>query len=226
MGPEAIMERLKTLANPDAIAPMARFGINPKKAYGLTIPTLRKLAKEIGTDHLLAERLWSSGIREARILATMIENPGEVDTAQMDRWARQFDSWDVCDQCCNNLFSRTDHAYQKAAEWSTHDKEFVKRAGFVLMACLAIHDKKAQDDAFATFLTMIKQAATDDRNPVKKAVNWALRQIGKRNPNLYRKALRRAREIYRMDVPSARWVGRDALRELNSKAVQKRIGVT
>jgi 3-methyladenine DNA glycosylase AlkD len=205
---------------------MARFGINSKNTYGVPIPTLRKMAKEIGKNHRLAQKLWSSGPRDARILASMIENPEEVSVEQMERWVRDFDSWDVCDQCCSNLFDKTQFAYQKAVEWSIRDEEFVKRAGFVLMACLAVHDKKAKDEALLRFLPIIKGGATDDRNFVKKAVNWALRQIGKRNPILNQKAVETATEIYRLNTRSARWIASDALRELNGEAVQRRLGLT
>jgi 3-methyladenine DNA glycosylase AlkD len=156
----------------------------------------------------------------------MIENPKEVSVEQMERWVRDFDSWDVCDQCCSNLFDKTQFAYEKAVEWSTRDEEFVKRAGFVLMACLAVHDKKAKDEALLRFLPIIKGGATDDRNFVRKAVNWALRQIGKRNLILNRKAVETATEIYQLNTKNARWIASDALRELNGEAVQKRLGVT
>lgn len=220
---DEILNRLKSLSNPDAVAGMARFGINPKNAYGLSIPTLRKMAREIGRDHPLAQKLWSSGIHDARILAGMIDNPEEATREQLERWVRDFDSWDVCDQCCSNLFDKTDFAHQKAIEWSSRDEEFVKRAGFVLMACLAVHDKRVKDEAFLRFLPTIVRGATDDRNFVKKAVNWALRQIGKRSFSLNRKAVETAKEIHQINAKSARWIASDALRELNSEAVQKRL---
>ncbi len=224
MDHEEILRRLRSLSNPDAVAHMARFGINPERAYGVSIPTLRKMAKEIGKNHLLAQKLWSSGIKDARILASMIENPDEVTLEQMESWAKDFDSWDVCDQCCSNLFDKTAFAYQKAVEWSSRDQEFVKRAGFVLMACLAVHDKRAKDEEVLKFLPIIKREAVDNRNFVKKAVNWALRQIGKRNLNLNKKAVGTAKEIKQMNTKSARWVAADALRELNSDRVQGRFG--
>lgn len=224
MNEKEILNQLKSQCNPDAVVHMARFGINPKNTYGVSIPTLRKMAKEIGRNHHLAQRLWSSGIHDARILASMIDHPQEVTPAQMERWVRDFDSWDVCDQCCSNLFDKTDFAYQRVVEWSSRDEQFPKRAGFVLMACLAVHDKRAKDEAFLRFLPVIVRGATDDRNLVKKAVNWALRQIGKRNLNLNRKAIETAREIHQMNAKSARWIASDALRELNSEAVQKRLG--
>ncbi len=179
-----VLERLKALSNPEAVAGMARFGINPKNTYGGSIPILRKMAKELGKNHSLASELWESGVHEARILASMIDMPNKVTPSQMDRWAKDFDSWDVCDQCCGNLFDKTKAAHKKASEWSSRQEEFVKRAGFALMAALSVHDKKTPNAKFLTFLKAIKREASDERNFVKKAVNWGLRQIGKRNLQL------------------------------------------
>ncbi len=218
-----IIEKLKALSNPEAVEGMARFGINPKNTYGVSIPNLRAIAREVGRGHQLAQQLWASGIREARILASMVDEPERVTEAQMERWVKDFDSWDVCDQCCMNLFEKTGFAYLKAAEWSKRNEEFVKRAGFVLMARLAVSDKKAEDERFVGFLPIIKREAGDDRNFVKKAVNWALRQIGKRNRALNRAAIETAKEIQRMDAKSAKWIASDAIRELESEAVQKRL---
>lgn len=220
---EEILERLKSQSNPVAVASMARFGINPQNTYGVSIPDLRKIAKETGRNHVLSQQLWTSGIHEARILATMIDSPKEVTEEQMDRWIKDFDSWDICDQCCNNLFGKTAFAYQKAVEWSSREEEFIKRAGFVLMACLAVHDKKAADKQFERFLPIIKREASDNRNFVAKAVNWALRQIGKRNLTLSRKAIEAAKEAHKTDSRSAKWIASDAIRELTSEAVQKRL---
>lgn len=218
-----VLAELQALANPEAVTGMARYGINPANTYGISIPNLRRMAKKIGRDHDLAQELWASGIHEARILASMIDEPDKVTADQMETWAADFDSWDVCDQCCNNLFSSTGLAYPKALEWSSRPEEFVKRAGFVLMATQAVHDKLASDDQLAQFLPIIRQAATDDRNFVKKAVNWALRQIGKRNLNLNRLAVAAAQEIKESDSKAARWVANDALRELSSPEVQQRL---
>jgi 3-methyladenine DNA glycosylase AlkD len=218
-----ILDRLKALSNPKAIGGMARFGINPENTYGISIPNLRKIAKELGTDHHLAQELWSSGIHEAKILASMIDDPKEVTGVQMERWVKDFDSWDICDQCCSNLFDKTDLAYQKAIDWSAREEEFVKRAGFVLMAALAVHDKKAEDRAFLQFLPLIKRESTDARNFVKKAVNWALRQIGKRNIVLNTKAIETAKEIREIETRSAQWIAADALRELTSEEIQTRL---
>jgi len=218
-----ILRRLKSFANPEAVAGMARFGINPKNTYGISIPTLRTLAKEIGRDHSIAQQLWASGIHEARILASMIDDPKLVAEKQMERWVKDFDSWDVCDQCCGNLFDKTPFAYQKAMEWSGKKKEFIKRAGFALMAWLAVHDKKAGDREFTKFLPAIIRESTDERNFVKKAVNWSLRQIGKRNRNLNKQAIIAAKGIQKIDSKSARWIATDALRELTSQRVREKL---
>lgn len=209
-----VLTRLAALAAPGGRAGMARFGINPDRALGVRIPDLRRLAREIGRDHSLALRLWRTGVHEARILASMVDEPERVTERQMETWARSFDSWDVCDQVCGNLFDRTPFSYEAAARWAGRKEEFVKRAGFALMAWLAVHDKEAGDRAFDGFLPLIEREADDARNLVKKAVNWALRQIGKRNARLRRDAVRVARRLASRDTSAARWVGRDALREL------------
>jgi 3-methyladenine DNA glycosylase AlkD len=218
-----ILKKLESLSNPKAVEGMARFGINPNNTYGVSIPNLRTIAKEIGKNHLLAQELWSSGVHEARIMATLIDEPTMVTEAQMERWVNDFDSWDVCDQCCSNLFDKTSFAYQKAIEWSKRNEEFVKRAGFVLMATLAVHDKKAKDEAFMNFLPIIKRESVDDRNFVKKAVNWALRQIGKRNVALNKAAIEAAKEIQKIDSKSAKWIASNAISELNNDLMRKRL---
>lgn len=223
MNYDDIIKRLKALSNPKAVEGMARYGINPSNTYGVSIPNLRKTAKELGIDHELAQRLWASGIHEARILASMIDDQNMVTGEQAERWVKDFDSWDVCDQCCMNLLQNTSFAYEKASEWSERQEEFVKRAGFVLMARLAVSDRKAADRKFELFLPAIKRESADNRNYVKKAINWALRQIGKRNLHLNRKAVDTAREILNMDSQSARWIATDAMRELTSQAVQQRL---
>lgn len=220
---DEILNRLKSQSDSKAISGMARFGINPENTYGVSTPKLRSLAKEIGKDHALAKQLWASGIHEARILASMIDDPEEVTEKQADAWAGDFDSWDVCDQCCMNLFDKTTLAIQKAVEWSTAEEEFVKRAGFVLMARLAVSDKKAGDEVFVEFFPIIKRECVDERNYVKKAVNWALRQIGKRNRNLNKIAIKTVNEINKINSRSAKWIASDALRELKSEAVQNRL---
>src|SRR5659263_172257 len=210
-----IIIRLKSLSNPKSVEGMARYGINPEKTLGVSIPILRKMAKEIGRSHVLAQQLWDTGIHEARILGGMIDEPEKVDESQMEQWVRDFDSWDVCDQCCMNLFDRTGSAYQKAIEWSGREEEFVKRAGFALMAVLAFHDKKASDAGFLKFFHAIEKESVDGRNYVKKAVNWALRQIGKRNITLNTLAIETAKNIQKIDSKVARWIAADALRELS-----------
>ena len=218
-----IIKKLKSLKNPENVAGMARFGINPNNTYGVSIPTLRKMAKESGKDHSLAQELWASRIHEARILAGFVDDPKLVTAEQMENWVKDFDSWDICDQVCSNLFDRTPFAHKKAIEWSNREEEFVKRAGFVLMAALSVHDKKAQDDEFLIFLPIIKREATDERNYVKKAANWALRQIGKRNSTLNKKSIETAKEIQKLGSKSARWIASDAVRELTSKSVQDKL---
>lgn len=220
---EEILKQLKSLADPEAVAGMARFGINPKNTLGVSIPNLRKMAKEIGRNHRLAQQLWSSGIHEARILASMIDQPEMITDEQMENWVKDFDSWDVCDQCCGNLFDKTVLAYQKAVEWSGREEEFIKRAGFVLMADLAVHDKQAADQKFSKFFPIIKRASIDERNFVKKAVNWALRGIGKRNRNLNKLAINAAKAIQKIDSKTARWIASDALRELTNEKIQERL---
>jgi 3-methyladenine DNA glycosylase AlkD len=218
-----IVKRLKAQSDPAAVEGMARFGINPKKTLGVSIPAIRKIAREVGHDHRLAAQLWASGIHEARILATLVDDPVEVTGTQMEMWVNDFDSWDVCDQCCSNLFDKTPMAYEKAHAWSSRNEEFVKRAGFVLMATLAVHDKKASNSQFESFLPIIERESTDERNFVKKAVNWALRQIGKRNLVLSRHALKTAKQIRRKTSKTAQWVASDAIRELTSDSVRKKL---
>ncbi len=201
---------------------MARYGINPEKNLGVSVTTLRKVAKEIGKDHQLAQRLWSTEIRDARMVAALIDDPKLVREEQMERWVKDFNSWDICDHCCGHLFDKTEYAYQKAREWSKRKEEFVKRAGFALMAWLAVHDKKAEDKEFLIFFPLIKNESIDSRNYVKKAINWALRNIGKRNLNLNKKAIKTAKEIKKMDSKSAKWIASDAIRELTSERIQKR----
>ena len=205
------------MANSANVEGMSRYGISSKNTLGVSVPVLRKMAKEIGRNHTLAQRLWSSGIHEARLLAGFIDEPVKVTQEQMEAWAADFESWDVCDQVCSNLFDKTSFAYVKAEEWSSRQEEFVKRAGFVLMAALAVHDKKAPDEKLTVFLPLILRESTDERNFVRKAVNWALRQIGKRNSNLHTEALKTANKILGLDSKSARWIASDAIRELQNK---------
>lgn len=219
---EEAIKKLKSMASPKDVEGMARFGINPKNNLGISIYKLRPLAKEIGENHELALKLWDSGIHDARLLAVFIEDPEKVNEEQMDSWANDFDSWDVCDQACTSLFDLTSFAYKKVFDWAERDEEFVKRAAFSIIAGLAVHDKKADDSKFEEFFSLIKKQSTDDRNYVKKAVNWALRNIGKRNLKLNKKAIQLAKEIQKIDSKSAKWIASDAIRELTSKKVKIR----
>jgi 3-methyladenine DNA glycosylase AlkD len=220
---EEIIEELKKHARPDALKGMARVGINTENMLGIKIPDLRKLAKRIGRDHSIALGLWKTGIQDARILAGMVDEHEKVNESQMEKWVKDFNSWDLCDQVCMNLFDRTPYVFTKIDEWSRRDEEFVKRAAFALMASLAVHDKKGSDSVFKSFLSIIKREATDERNYVKKAVNWALRQIGKRNKALNRAAINVGEQVQKIDSKAARWIAADALRELRSEKVQERL---
>ncbi|MBU3978172.1 DNA alkylation repair protein [Patescibacteria group bacterium] len=222
---EEIITLLKSQENPKNVKGMARFGINSKNTLGISVPYLRKLAKEIGQtclpagrNHTLAQELWDSGFHEARLLAGFIDNHKEVTQKQMDAWVSDFDSWDVCDQVCSNLFNKTAFAFGKAHIWVKDEREFVRRAGFAMMAVLAVHDKKTSDEKFLEFFPSIKKYSTDERNFVKKAVNWALRQIGKRNNNLLKHAQALAKEIREIPSPASRWIAGDALREFSKRA--------
>ena len=225
---EIILQRLEAERNPNALAGMARFGITPERAYGVKIPVLRQLAREVRTkdkaaNHALAQQLWANDSRETRILASMIDAPQLVTEAQMENWVVEFDYWEICDQCIQNLFEKSSFAYQKAVEWSKRDEEYVKRAGFVLMARLAVSDKKAADERFAAFFPLIEREAGDPRDMVKKGINWALRQIGKRNLALNRQAISVGERIQQQESKAAQWVARDALKELRGTAVQNRL---
>ena len=212
-----VLEHLKEKADANYLKGMARFGIDNSKALGVKLPEIRKLAKIIKKDHELALALWDTQIHEARILASLIADPKQVTAELMDSWTGDFYSWDICDQLCGNLFDRTPFAIDKAIEYSAHEQEFVKRAGFVLMAEYAIHNKNAPDDVFINLFPIMEREAWDDRNFVKKAVNWALRQIGKRNNILKVKAINTARNIYNQPAKSAKWIAKNALDELISK---------
>jgi len=223
-GARGVLRRLKAMGDRSRVAGMARYGINPRRALGVTVTELRTLARKLGRDHGLAAELWDSGYHEARILATMVDDPTLVTEAQMEAWALGFDSWDLCDQACGNLFDRTPFALEVAARWSTREEEFVKRAAFALMACAAVHRKDLGDERFEELLPLIEAEATDGRQYVKKGANWALRQIGKRSVRLNRAAIRTARQIGRVDAGPARWIAADAIRELESAAVRERLG--
>jgi 3-methyladenine DNA glycosylase AlkD len=217
------MRAIDALASGDVRASMARFGIPTDNARGVSTPQLKALARRIGRDHALAGRLWASGVYEARIIAAFIDEPDKVTRAQMERWARDLDSWGVCDACCCYLFRRTPFARSKAIEWAGRRPEFVKRAGFALIAYLAVHDKTASDKSFSELLPIIERESDDDRPFVRKSVNWALRQIGKRNARLNGLAIAAAERIRARGTCAARWIAADALRELRSAAVQTRL---
>jgi 3-methyladenine DNA glycosylase AlkD len=238
MRPEvaAVLTELRTMGSRKEVAGMARVGINATDAFGVSVYELRKVARRLGTDHALALALWSTGNHEARLLACFVDDPTAVTEQQMERWARDFDSWDICDQATTSLFDQTPHAWPKAVEWAERDEEFTRRGGFALMAGLAVHDRTANDRDFMRLFPVIRRHATDDRNFVKKAVNWALRNIGKRNRALNAAASACAEKI-RADANrqsggtrggdpgarAARWIATDALRELGSEKVQARL---
>jgi len=214
---------LKRLGQKKNIEGMARFGIRAKKVFGVSKPKLDALAKEIGKNHELGMVLWKTGIHDARILAVLISDAEKLGAKQMERWVKDFDNWDVCDGSCCHLFVFAEPAWQKAFEWTTREGEFEKRAGFALAAFLAVHDKCAPNASYEKFLKVIEREAWDDRNFVRKAVNWALRNIGKRTLPLNRAAIATAERIRRQDSRAARWIAADALRELRSDAVQTRL---
>jgi 3-methyladenine DNA glycosylase AlkD len=219
----SVLRELRALADPKVRVQMAHFGVHVENAFGISAPRLHRLAKAIGKNHALARQLWATGHHEARLLAALIDDPTKVTEAQMERWARDFDAWDVVDGTCCYLFVHAEPAWGKAVEWSRRKEEFVKRAGFALMAYLAYKDKAALDSRFLRLLSIVRREARDERNFARKAVNWALRNIGKRNVRLNRAAIRTAEQIRRADSRAARWVAADALRELRSAAVQKRL---
>ena len=218
-----VLDKLQSKAQPEQLKGMAKYGMAVKQRLGVSVPDMRKLAKEIGRDHKLALDLWRTGIAEARIVAAMVGDPDKLTEEQMEDWVKGIDSWDVCDQVCMNLFEKNHLAWKKIVDWSEREEEFVKRTAFSLIACLAWHDKKASDEKFIELLPVIIQGATDERNFVKKAVNWALRNIGKRNLNLNKAAINAAKEIQQLDSKTARWIASDAIRELESEAIQSRL---
>jgi len=218
-----VLDKLQSKARPDQLEGMAKYGMAVERRLGVSVPEMRKLAKDIGKDHKLALELWKAGIAEARIVAAMVGDPDKLTEEQMEDWVKGINSWDVCDQVCMNLFEKNQLAWKKIVDWSEREEEFVKRTAFSLIACLAWHDKKASDEKFIELLPIIIRGATDERNFVKKAVNWALRNIGKRNFNLNEAAINAANEIQRLDSKAARWVSSDALRELKNEAIQIRL---
>ncbi|PKQ15147.1 MAG: DNA alkylation repair protein [Actinobacteria bacterium HGW-Actinobacteria-7] len=233
---DSLLSELRAHANPDNVAGMARFGITTTGTLGVGMSDVRTLARDAkhalradpAARHELAALLWRSGVHEARIMATLVDVATLVDEAQMESWVADLDSWDVCDTLCNNLFRLAAPAWEKAAQWAGREPEYIKRAGFVLGATLAVHDKAASDERFASVLSRVEREATDERNAVKKGANWALRQVGKRSASLNALAIASAERILAENPasPSARWIARDALRELRGEPVRKRLGLT
>jgi 3-methyladenine DNA glycosylase AlkD len=224
---ESILDQLAAQAKPDQLAGMARYGMTGEKRLGVSVADLRTIARATGKNHDLAQELWRTGIPEARILASMIDLPDQVTEGQMEAWVGEFQAWDVCDQVCMNLFERTPLAWTKIHDWSVREEEFVKRAAFALIACLAWHNKTATDEQFIALLPLIRAGASDGRNMVKKAVSWALRNIGKRNQTLHAAGLRTAHELRDCEPPNPtrRWIAADVIRDLNSEPTKRRLGL-
>jgi 3-methyladenine DNA glycosylase AlkD len=218
-----ILDHLRPLASTTNVRGMARFGMTSEGRLGISMPQLRLIARKTGTSHPLALALWKTAIPEARILASMIADPQKLTKRQMEDWVKSFNSWDVCDQVCLNLFVRSPYAWKKVREWSVRKEEYVRRAAFALLACLAVHDRKSADRLFAGALSLVARASTDNRNYVKKAVSWALRGIGKRGRHLNTAALETARIIRQIPSTSARWIAGEAIRELENPAIRNRI---
>lgn len=214
------MERRGTKKQAESLA---RYGIVAKGVYGVSVGDLRKYAKELGRNHALALELWATGAYEPRMLATFIDEPERVTSAQMDRWAKDFDNWAICDSACFHLFVRTPHAWKKVEAWADRPEEFIRRAAFALLASLSAKDREAEEARFSHGLALIEAAATDERNFVKKGVNWALRCIGKRSAGLHAESLEVSARLSRSDAPTARWIGKDALRDLNTRATTARL---
>ncbi|PWW21952.1 3-methyladenine DNA glycosylase AlkD [Geodermatophilus normandii] len=212
-----VLGRLRALADPARLAGMARHGVGGAETLGVTVAELRVLAEQLGRSHELAAGLWASGVHEARILASLVEDPAAVTGRQLDEWAAAFDSWDLCDQVCQNLVRHTPFAWERALAWSARPEPFVKRAGFAVMAGLAVADERSGDERFEPFLRAVAERADDDRPLVRKGASWALRQIGKRSPGLRARAVETAQQL-RSGGRGARWVGTDALRELERRS--------
>lgn len=220
---ESILKNLKSMSDPKAVEGMARYGINPKNNLGISVYKLRKIAKDIGKDHKLALKMWDSKIHDMRLLACFIDDPIYVTSDQMDSWVMDFDSWDICDQACTSLFDLTPFAWDKVFKWVCYDEEFVRRAAFSLIAGLTVHDKKTSDKEFERFFPLLIKYSIDERNYVKKAVNWALRNIGKRSLYLNKKAIEISIQIKKIKSKSAGWISSDSLRELTSEKVKNRL---
>lgn len=220
---EHMISQLRGFANPRNRDGMSRFGITTESALGVSVPQIRSIAKGCPKSTELAQELWQSGIHEARILAALVANPKDFPATRMDEWVADFDSWDVCDQCCGVLFKHTPFAVDKVRQWAASDLEYTRRAAFALVAVLSLKSSKLSDDEFEGFLSLVKTHAADSRNMVKKAVNWALRQIGKRNLHLHALALELSRELKESPSSTTRWIGADAFRELSNEKIIARI---
>jgi len=220
---QEILTKLKSKAKPDNLPGMARYGINTEKRLGVQIPELRQLAKETGKNHQIALELWQTGIAEARILAAMTDEPEKVTEQQMENWVKDINSWDIDDQITMNLFEKTPLSWKKITDWSQRPEEFVRRTAYSLLACLAWHNKTATDQQFTQLFPVIASGATDERKSIQKAISWALRTIGKRNPQLNRAAIQLAQEIQQTNTKPARWIANDVTRELQSQSVQNRL---
>jgi len=218
-----VLARLKSMGDAEDLKGMARFGMSVEKRFGVSVPEMRKMAKEIGRNHALALKLWKTGIADARILASMIADPEAMRARDLKDWVFAFDSWDVCDQVCMNLLEKVALARRKIPEWAAREEEFVRRSAFALIACLAWHDKQASDDEFRRYLPLIQRGAEDERNFVKKAVSWALRNIGKRNAALHKAAMQTAKDLQRMDSRVARWIAADTIRDLEAAKARGRV---
>ncbi len=218
-----IIKTLESFARPENLDGMARFAIVGDKRMGVSMPNVRKIAKGIGKNHQLARELWRTGIPECMIVAGLIGEPDKLTEKQMEKWVQDFNSWDVCDQVCGNLFDKSPFVLNKIHEWSDRVEEFVKRAAFVLIAITAVHNKTANDKYFIDFFPLLIKGSTDERNFVRKAVNWAIRSIGKKNLNLNNEAINLSNKISQIESKSAHWIAADAIRELKSEAVQKRL---
>ncbi len=216
---EAVMESLRRLASKAVLEGMARYGIPSDHALGVSVANMQKLAKSLGKNHELAAALWETGVYEARFLTSFVDDPSQVTSKQMDQWCLAFDNWAICDTLCFHLFDRTPFAFAKVQQWASHSGEFVKRTSFALLACLALHDKTAADKRFQDGLALCEQAADDERNFVKKGVSWAVRAIGRRNADLHALAIDLSLRLVESSSATARWIGKDALKDLQKAAV-------
>lgn len=218
-----VLDWLKKTGSPKAAAALARYGLPTDKAFGISVAALKKYAKEIGPDHALALKLWDTGWLDARILAAFLGEPDRLTLSQMNAWCRDFDNWGTTDTACFALFDRSPLAWTVVPKWVSEQGEFQKRAGFVMIACLAAHDKTARDAAFLKCMALIEKGASDERNFVKKGVSWALRHLGHRNAGLHAAAVKTATRLSKSSDATERWVGKDALRDLQRPLVVRKV---